>query len=123
MLEWATQLDRYLKGEYQMMSFSYSARLDPSLNFEMMSGPKATQPRKVWDNPEALKLLAQSMVVADRAKRQALFDQLHEMFLADVPMLVLYNGVDIAASSKHVSGYKGWAAGQPRFWGVTLRRP
>lgn len=122
-LEWATQLDRYLKGEYQMMSFSYSARLDPSLNFEMMSGPKATQPRKVWDNPEALKLLAQSMVVADRAKRQALFDQLHEMFLADVPMLVLYNGVDIAASSKHVSGYKGWAAGQPRFWGVTLRRP
>ena len=120
-LEWATQLDLYLKGSYQMMSFSYSARLDPALNYEMMSGPKATQPRKIWDNPEALKLLGESMVVADRARRQALFDQLHERFLADVPMLVLYNGVDISASGKRVRGYKGWAAGQPRLWGVTLQ--
>ncbi|MCC7275445.1 MAG: ABC transporter substrate-binding protein [Alphaproteobacteria bacterium] len=120
-LEWATQLDRYLKGDYQMMSFSYSARLDPALNYEMMSGPKATQPRKIWDNPDALKLLDEAMVVADRKRRGAIFDRLHEMFLADVPMLVLYNGVDIAASGKRVKGYKGWAAGQPRFWGVTLQ--
>ncbi|WP_374449365.1 ABC transporter substrate-binding protein [Stella sp.] len=118
-LEWATQLDRYLKGDYQMMSFSYSARLDAALNYEMMSGPKATQPRKVWDNPEALKLLEEAMVVADRPRRQAIFDRLHGMFLADVPMLVLYNGVDISASAPGVKGYKGWAAGQPRLWGVT----
>ena len=120
-LEWATQLDRYLKGDYQMMSFSYSARLDAALNYEMMSGPKATQPRKVWDNPEALKLLEEAMVVADRSRRQAIFDRLHTMFLADVPMLVLYNGVDIAASGKRAKGYKGWAAGQPRLWGVSLQ--
>ncbi|BBK39810.1 peptide ABC transporter substrate-binding protein [Allostella sp. ATCC 35155] len=120
-LEWATQLDRYLKGNYQMMSFSYSARLDAALNFEMMSGPKATQPRKVWDNPEALKLLSEAMVSADRAKRQERFDRLHGMFLADVPMLVLYNGVDISATGPRVKGYKGWAAGQPRLWGVTLQ--
>ncbi len=44
-LDWATQLDKYTKGDYQAMSFLYSARLDPSLNFEMMSGPKARQPR------------------------------------------------------------------------------
>ena len=119
-LEWATQLDRYLKGDYQMMAFSYSARLDAALNYEMMSGPKATQPRKIWDNAEALKLLDEAMVVADRARRQAIFDQLHGMFLADAPMLVLYNGVDISASGPRVKGYKGWAAGQPRLWGVTL---
>ena len=102
-----------------MMSFSYSARLDAALNYEMMSGPKATQPRKVWDNPEALTLLAEAMVVADRPRRQAIFDRLHGMFLADVPMLVLYNGVDISGSAPGVKGYKGWAAGQPRLWGVT----
>ena len=53
-LDWATQLDRYNKGDYQAMAFAYSARLDPSLSYEMISGPKAKQPRKVWDNPEAL---------------------------------------------------------------------
>src|SRR4030095_13848902 len=71
-LDWATQLDRYSKGDYQAMVFVYSARLDPSLSFEMLTGPKATQPRKVWDNPEAQEMLRQSMLTVDTAKRQAL---------------------------------------------------
>ncbi len=49
-LDWATQLDRYNKGNYQMMSFSYSSRLDPALSYEQFSGPKDKQPRKVWEN-------------------------------------------------------------------------
>jgi peptide/nickel transport system substrate-binding protein len=61
-LDWAAQLDRYSKGDYQAMVFVYSARLDPSLSFEMLTGPKATQPRKVWDNPEAEQMLGQSML-------------------------------------------------------------
>src|SRR5262249_8258489 len=32
-LDWAAQLDRYNRGDYQSMSFVYSARLDPSLSF------------------------------------------------------------------------------------------
>ena len=120
-IEWGTQLDRYVKGDYQLMSFSYSARLDPSLSYEMISGPKATQPRKVWDDPEAQKLIEESMVTGDRAKRQALFDELHRRFLAAVPMIVLYNGVEIGGTGKRVKGYKTWAAGQPRLWGVSLQ--
>ena len=57
-LDWAAQLDRYNRGDYQAMAFVYSARLDPSLSFEMLIGPKATQPRKVWDNPEARRCCA-----------------------------------------------------------------
>jgi len=33
-LDWAAQLDRYNKGDYQAMAFVYSARLDPSLSFD-----------------------------------------------------------------------------------------
>ena len=84
-LDWATQLDRYNRGDYQAMIFGYSARLDPSLTFELLIGPKATQPRKVWDNPEAQELLRQSMMIDDTAKRQALFDEMHRRFIADVP--------------------------------------
>src|SRR4030095_8107207 len=64
-LDWATQLDRYSKGDYQAMAFVYSARLDPSLSFEMLTGPKATQPRKVWDNPQAHEMLREAMLALD----------------------------------------------------------
>lgn len=119
-LEWGTQQDRYLSGSYQLMSHGFSARLDPSLSFEMFSGDKAEQPRKVWDNPEAQKLLAESMEIAEPEKRQAIFDKLEAMFRTDVPMIVLYSEVRTGAVRSNVSGYKSWAMGQPRAWGVSV---
>jgi peptide/nickel transport system substrate-binding protein len=120
-LDWATQLDRYSRGDYQAMAFVYSARLDPSLSFEMLTGPKATQPRKVWDNPQAEEMLRQSMLITDPAQRQALFDDMHRRFIADVPMIVLFNGSELAALRNTVKGYSGWLYQQPRFWGVSLQ--
>ncbi|WP_407152576.1 ABC transporter substrate-binding protein [Bradyrhizobium sp. ORS 86] len=119
-LDWAAQLDRYNRGDYQSMAFVYSARLDPSLSFEMLTGPKATQPRKVWDNPEAQRMLQESMMIDDKAKRQKLFDELHRRFIDDVPMVVLFNGSEISALCKNVKGYAGWLFAQPRFWGVSV---
>jgi peptide/nickel transport system substrate-binding protein len=120
-LDWATQLDRYTKGDYQAMSFPYSARLDPSLNFEMFTGPKATQPRKVWDNPDVQAMLRESMQTIDKTRRQALFDDLHKRLIAEVPLVILYNGADITALRKNVAGYEGWPASAPRYWNVSLR--
>jgi peptide/nickel transport system substrate-binding protein len=120
-LDWAAQLDRYNRGDYQSMAFVYSARLDPSLSFEMLTGPKATQPRKVWDNADAQRLLEQSMMIDDKGKRQALFDELHHRFIDDVPMIVLFNGSEIAALRNNVKGYAGWLFAEPRFWGVSVR--
>jgi len=117
-IDWATQLDRYTKGQYQAMVFPYSSRLDPSLSFDMISGPKATQPRKVWDNPAMQAKLMSSMKISDRAARQSLFDELHTAMIADVPMLPLFNGVDAAGVGKHVKGYQTWPADKPRFWNV-----
>jgi peptide/nickel transport system substrate-binding protein len=59
------------------------------------------------------------MKVADRAERVKIFDRLEEMFRADVPMIVLYNGPDIAAYSAKLTGYEAWMAGTPRLWGVS----
>ncbi|MCK1389235.1 ABC transporter substrate-binding protein [Bradyrhizobium sp. 1] len=120
-LDWAAQLDRYNRGDYQSMAFVYSARLDPSLSFEMLTGPKATQPRKIWDNPEAQEMLRQSMMIDDTAKRQTLFDEMHKRFIADVPMIVLFNGAELTALRKGIKGYAGWLYPQPRFWGVTVQ--
>jgi peptide/nickel transport system substrate-binding protein len=120
-LDWATLLDRYVKGDYQLMSFTYSARLDPSLSFEMITGPKDSQPRKVYDEAAVHPLLAQSMAITDRGARQELFDRMHRMMLAHVPLIVLLNGSEVSAVRANVEGYANWAAGQPRLWGVRLK--
>ncbi len=117
-LDWATQLDRYTKGDYQTMAFSYSARLDPSLSYEMISGPKATQPRKVWDDAFVQTRLAESTQTSAQARRQTLFDELHRKMLDDVPIIVLFNNTDSVGMRKSLTGYKSWAAAKPRLWNV-----
>jgi peptide/nickel transport system substrate-binding protein len=102
------------------MSFTYSARLDPSLSYDMVSGNKEKSPNKVWDNPEGLKLIAESTTVSDPGKRQAIFDKLEGMFRADVPMIPLYSGTRIGAVRSGIQGYKTWPVGYPRLWGVSF---
>lgn len=114
-LEWATQLDRYNTGKYQISSFTYSSRLDPALSFEQFAGDKSKQPRKVWDDSAAQKLIDESFLESDPAKRQALFDQLHTLMLEQTPLLVLYNGADAWAHNKRVEGFSVWE-GKPRVW-------
>jgi peptide/nickel transport system substrate-binding protein len=121
-LEWATQLDRYGAGNYQAMAFGFSARLDPSLSYEMFTGPKATQPRKAWDNPDAQALLEGSMRTADTAQRIAAFERLHAMLMEDVPAIALYSSTSNGVAARHVQGFAAWAFDQPRAWGVRVVR-
>lgn len=121
--EWATQLDRYNAGNFQLMAFPYSARLDAALSYEMLTGDKTKQPRKVWDNPEAVKLIDAASVTNDHAERQAIFDRLHQMFLADIPSVPLYNGLDIGAYRSNIVGYRPWAVKKPRAWEVEKKTP
>jgi peptide/nickel transport system substrate-binding protein len=119
-LEWGTQLERYQSGAYQVMAFPYSARFDAALNFESVMGDKNQQPRKVWDNPQAQGWMLESMRETAPLKRQALFDQLHRQMLADVPMVVMYNGSTVGAFQDRVDGYRSWPIAKPRLWGVKL---
>ena len=119
-LEWGTQLERYQTGSYQMMSFSYSGRFDAAQSYESVIGDKDKEPRKVWDNPEALAILREAQREVDPAKRRSLFDRLHTLMLKDVPMVVIYNGTAIGAMGKRVEGYRSWPVAKPRLWGVTL---
>jgi peptide/nickel transport system substrate-binding protein len=118
-LDWATQLDRYNSGKYQMSSFSYSSRLDPALSYEQFAGPKDKQPRKVWENPRALKLIADASAIAEPEKRQPLFDELHKLQLADTPLIILFNGVEAWVATKRIQGFSAFE-GKPRAWDVSV---
>ena len=121
-LEWATQLQRYTRGDYQMMAFGFSARLDPSLSFEMFTGPKATEPRKAWDNPEMQALLEASMRETDPTRRRATFEAMFGQLMQEVPVIALYSSVTHAVTPAHVQGYRTWAVDAPRAWGVRVQR-
>lgn len=118
-LEWATQLDRYNKGNFQISSFTYSSRLDPSLSYEQFAGDKDKEPRKVWDDPQALKLIDASFAETDAKKRQALFDQLHTLMLKQTPLIVLHNGIETWAARKRITGFSVWES-KARAWNTQV---
>ena len=120
--EWATQLDTYQTGKFELMSFSYSARSDPALTYESVIGDRSVSARKQWDDPAAIALLNQVNVASDPAQRQALFDQLHERMIRDVPIIVLFNLADNNALRRNVEGYKSWSISRARLWGVHKRK-
>lgn len=122
-LEWATLLDRYNKGDYQAMAFAFSARLDPALSFEMISGPKEKQPRKVWEAPDAIDLVARVSQASDKDVRQEILDKLEARLREDVPAIFMYSSVTTSAARSYVKGYRSWVFGEPRLWGVSLAKP
>lgn len=119
-VEWATHMDRFLKGNYQMMVHSYSARLDPALSFEHFTGPKAEQPRKVWDDPAAIDLLTQASRIENEEERQKIFDELHKRMIEGTPLLMLFNRVEAWATNSRVSGFVPWES-RARAWGVSVK--
>lgn len=120
-LEWATQLDRYQSGNYQLMSFSYSARVDPFMTYDSILGDRRKSKRKVWDNPAAIALLEQAGNTAEPAVRQQAFDQLHRLMLKDLPLIVLFNMADVNAVGRTLDGFAAWPLSRERLWGVRRR--
>lgn len=116
--EWASQVNRYQTGNYQLMSFNYSARPDPYFNYEAMLGDRRRSPRKVWDEAGAIGLLDAAGAEADPAKRQVAFDRLHHLMLDNVPLIVLFNPGDVNAVRSGVTGFQAWSLGRARLWGV-----
>lgn len=117
-LDWATQLNNYVQGKFQLQSFGFSARLDPALSYETFIGDKKTDASVQWEDPEAFKLLTAVMAESDAAKRQPMFESLHRMMATQVPIIGLYNDVNVVAMSSKVKGYQNWPAGKDRLWNV-----
>ena len=120
-LEWATQLDRFRNGKYQLSAFNYSNRADPALAYSAVTASKKDRGSAIWDDPKAIALLNEVLQTPDGPKRQALFDQMHELFLHDVPMLMLANGIDVSVTAADIVGYRTWN-GFTRLWGVGVKK-
>ncbi|GIL39119.1 ABC transporter substrate-binding protein [Roseiterribacter gracilis] len=117
--DWATQLSNFFAGKFQLSSFGYSARSHPALLYGNFTGDKKLRATFQWSDPVAMELLQQVERAGDDATMQSLLDQLHTRMREQVPLIGLYNDpvVDLTRATLH--GYRSWALGRPRLWGVT----
>lgn len=120
-LEWASQLDLYYSGEYQAMAFNYSSQSDPGLIFRNIIGDKDERPNSIWEGEDIDAMADEALQIIDPAARQAIFDDLHRRFLAELPMVMLANNFDVGVSRSNVSNYRTWQ-GFARMWNVSVDR-
>lgn len=119
--EWSTQLSQYFAGDFQLMSFGYSARTDPVLSYKSFVGEQSKDGWAQWTSPDADRLLAAAITETRPEQRQRLFDDLHRLMLRDVPIVPLFNHYVIQATSDRLVGYRPWTANRVRVWGVSFR--
>lgn len=117
-VEWGKQLADFRSGHFQLMSFGYSARIDPALMYADVLGDKAVKPMAQWENPAARKLLASMQGVTDETTRRQVFEQLHRMMIADVPMLAMYYTPDVMLVSNRLEGVSSWPMRRTRVFNV-----
>lgn len=120
-IDWATQLQNYLTGDFQLSAFDYSARTEPFMNYQVITGAKAQNPAMQWDSTVAITLLDQSETLFSASERQRHFEEMHALMREDVPIIGLYNKAIMYAQTDRIEGYEGWILGLQRFWGVEKR--
>jgi peptide/nickel transport system substrate-binding protein len=118
-MDWAAQLARYQTGDFQLSSFSYTARLDPAFTYANLIGDKKERGTVQWEDATASNLLTRLTGEIDPARRKHIMELLHQRMVAQVPVIGLYNGHNATATRADVHGVLDWAAGTLAYWGVT----
>jgi peptide/nickel transport system substrate-binding protein len=59
-----------------------------------------------YSNPEVDELIAQGIAVTDQAERAAIYQQIAEILLVDLPWVSLYIGQQYEAMKDYVMGYE-----------------
>ncbi|HET6629514.1 MAG TPA: ABC transporter substrate-binding protein [Woeseiaceae bacterium] len=118
-LDWASQLNNFYTGNFQLSSFDFSARTEPFLGYGLVTRQRGTEHPWGWDNPRATDLMRRLDSVFSIEERGRIFEKLHELLRADVPVIGLYNLHKMVVLRESLCGFEGWRLEKPRFWGVT----
>ncbi len=117
-VDWATQLSDFFKGDFQLSAFSYTARTHPSLNYDTFLGLKSLKPNMQWEDTEMLALLATAESETDPTAQQVVYERIHASMRSAVPIIGLFNEYGADVTQENISGYEPWLLGRPRLWGV-----
>lgn len=118
-LEWGALIANYFKGDFQIMAFEYSPRMTAFMSYNAAVGSKKRTPY-IWENAQAFDLLRAIIPEKDALKRQGMYDHIHDLMKAEVPVINLYNVPVTDAMSRRLRGYEPWPGVKPRLWNVRI---
>lgn len=118
-LDFAAQLPKYYNGQYDMLTFNYAPTLDPALIIDRLTGLRAENPSKVWNNAEARELVNELMNTP-MSERRPIYEKIQALYMKDPALLIWSSGEVTSAFTDKLKGYEPWGARIPRFWNVTI---
>jgi peptide/nickel transport system substrate-binding protein len=86
---------------------------------QTLLGDKSVTPNR-WDDPLANELLSRVSAISNPEEQQAIFDQIHERMMMEVPVINIYNAPIVDVTSLRISGYAPWPGAKPRLWNVEV---
>jgi peptide/nickel transport system substrate-binding protein len=119
--EFATSLKQGEAGEFQAYMHFWSGRTDPDGNLYIFHKCKAPQNYSNYCNPQVDKLLDDARMVADAARRKAIYADVTRMILEDNPKLYLYHRRVLIAHTTRLEGYRQIPDGLVRVVGLRLK--
>lgn len=78
--------------------------------------PKAGVNHSRWSNVEADRILAEIDVTVDAEKKKELIQQFQDIFIEEVPELILFNTTAITATVDNLEGFEPSATNMTNFW-------
>jgi len=117
-LETASAIERYLAGNFQAYIGNWSGRADPDPTLYSFYGSDGSQNVNKYKNPEMDKVLLAGRKETDDAKRKAIYDQVADIYLKDLPTIPLYHPNWFYAAQADIQGVKVYPDGILRLTGV-----
>jgi peptide/nickel transport system substrate-binding protein len=117
-VDWATHLSRWQKGEHEILSFAMIGRLDPlSQTVNLRKGYYYN-----YKNEEAFALREGMENTWDPEKQNELFRKLYALTCQDIPFLVNFYIHNSIAMKPHVKGYEDFDLFGGRVWNWYFER-
>lgn len=121
-LDWGTMLPDFIQGNYDSMSFGYTAKQDPNTHCSENFWSKGLNLEK-YGYPELDALVEKGMTTVDVEERKKIYDEIHMITLGpdgDFPLIVVMHGDVLDATNTKVKGYSQWPMGFPLFYNVWI---
>jgi peptide/nickel transport system substrate-binding protein len=103
--ESATYISNYFAGNFDLSVTGYSSYVDPNDVIQGNFGTGESQNASQYSNPEVDALIAQGVAVTDQTERAAIYNQIQEILLQDLPWINLFIANQYEAYKDYVKGY------------------
>jgi ABC-type transport system substrate-binding protein len=105
---------------YRMGMMTSSGRYDPDQHYNRRL--HSSKSVNKYANPEYDALVEKARVVIDPKERLKLYEQAQEIFMREIPALLLFNPSFFEAHRSYVKGFRPNATGLLQLWNVRVER-